>query len=49
MYSQQDAEECWTNLMFAVREKAKVRGARMCVCVFEAISVCFTVHLLGHV
>lgn len=26
-YSQQDAEECWTNLLYAVREKAKVGGA----------------------
>ncbi len=27
MYSQQDAEECWTNLMYAVREKAKASGS----------------------
>eukprot|EP00199_Chlamydomonas_sp_CCMP681_P000977 CAMPEP_0119108676 /NCGR_PEP_ID=MMETSP1180-20130426/15598_1 /TAXON_ID=3052 ORGANISM="Chlamydomonas cf sp, Strain CCMP681" /NCGR_SAMPLE_ID=MMETSP1180 /ASSEMBLY_ACC=CAM_ASM_000741 /LENGTH=509 /DNA_ID=CAMNT_0007094321 /DNA_START=16 /DNA_END=1548 /DNA_ORIENTATION=- len=26
-FSQQDAEECWTNLMYALREKVKVEGA----------------------
>lgn len=27
VYAQQDAEECWTNVMYALKEKVKVRGA----------------------
>lgn len=27
-YMQQDAEECWTNLLYSLREKVKVRCAR---------------------
>ncbi len=28
MYSQQDAEECWTNVLYSLREKVKVRSVR---------------------
>ncbi len=31
-FSQQDAEECWTNLLYALREKVKVRCVCTCMC-----------------
>ena len=41
-YMQQDAEECWTNLMYTLRERLKARAARAAGAAWR----CAVVHLL---